>query len=241
MPTAPHAGERPAPPSSPDVHQATGSTGSPRTPGPTGSPRTPGTTTSDTLEPGPALGWLADVLSGAGLTVHEAHGWRSRADAGPFSPVGVLLHHTGVLATPEAPAPSLAAMIGTDGAPAVGRRCHVLVDRNGECWVVAAGRAHHAGPARASGPVPEGDANALYVGVEIEYAATSAEPTQYATSMQKSVAVVAAARIVGALGHDHHFVRAHKETSTTGRTDPFNWDMVSIRDSIRQTLERTGW
>ncbi|MGO4602356.1 peptidoglycan recognition protein family protein [Terrabacter sp. 2YAF2] len=191
---------------------------------------------------GPGLDWLADALSEAGLTVHETIGWRSRAQAGPFAPVGVLIHHTEVLATPEAPAPSLAAMIGVDDAPASrGPRCHVLIDRNAECWVVAGGRAHHAGRARASGPVPEGDADTLFVGVQIEYAATSTEPTQYATSVQKSVAVLAAARIVGALGHDHRYVRAHKETSTTGRTDPFNWDMVSIRDSVRQTLERTGW
>ena len=189
--------------------------------------------------------WLAGALSDAGLTVHETPGWQSRAVTGPFAPVGVLLHHTGAFATPEAPAPSLAELTGdgaagtrvASGAP----RCHVLVDRNGECWVIAAGRAHHAGRALDSGPVPEGSADALYVGVQIEYAATSAEPTQYATSVQKSVAVVVAARIVGALGHDHRFVRAHQETSASGRTDPFNWDMVSIRDSVRQTLGRTGW
>jgi hypothetical protein len=35
-------------------------------------------------------------------------------------------------------------------------------------------------------------------------------------------------------------VRAHRETSPTGAIDPYNWDMVSIRDSVRQALERTG-
>lgn len=199
------------------------------------------TPTTKGLEAGVGLGWLADALSDAGLSVHEVPGWRSRAAAGPFAPAGVLIHHTGTLATPESPAPSLAAMVGDDVPGSPGPRCHVLVDRNGECWVVAAGRAHHAGVAHASGPLPGGAADALYVGVQIEYAATSAQPTQHATSVQKSVAVLVAARLVGALGRDHGHVRAHKETSTTGRTDPFNWDMVSIRDSVRQTLERTGW
>jgi N-acetyl-anhydromuramyl-L-alanine amidase AmpD len=116
----------------------------------------------------------------------------------------------------------------------------VLVDRNAECWVVAAGRAEHAGSAHASGPVPEGDGNAMYVGIEVEYAATNHESTQYATSVQKATAIVAAARIVGRLGTDQHHVRAHKETSRTGSIDPYNWDMVSIRDSVRQAIERSG-
>ena len=220
MPTAPRAGGAPAAPPSPETDRPS----------------------AVLAPPPPSLGWLAEALTGAGLTVHETDGWRSRALPGDFAPVGVLLHHTGAVASPEAPAPSLATLRGEGpDAASPGPRCHVLVDRNAECWVVAAGRADHAGRARASGPVPEGDASALYVGLEIEYAATAADPTQYATSAQKSAAVLAAARIVGALGRDHTFVRAHKETSTTGRTDPFNWDMVSIRDSIRQTLERTGW
>ena len=64
-----------------------------------------------------------------------------------------------------------------DGRPGhVGPLCHVLVDRNGEAWVVAAGRASHAGRADASGPLPEGDGDAVFVGVEVEYAATTTSP-----------------------------------------------------------------
>jgi hypothetical protein len=187
-----------------------------------------------------ALTWLAEALREAGLVVHETPGWQDRAHPGDFEPQGVLLHHTAAFATSTDPHPSLRTLV--DGrADLAGPLCHVLVDRNGECWVVAAGRANPAGRAVASGPVPEGDGVALYVGIEIEYAATSHEPTQYATSVQKSNAIRAAARIVGRLGRDQRHVRAHKETSTTGRVDPWNWDMVSIRDSVRQTLERTGW
>ena len=206
-----------------------------------------GTTTSP---PAPGAGptpadarsvtWLADALRGAGLVVHETAGWMSRARPGEFEPSGVLLHHTATFATTDDPHPSLDTLV--DGEPGrVGPLCHVLVDRNGECWVVAAGRASPAGLAAARGPMPEGDGDTVYIGIEIEYAATGHDPTQYATNAQKSRAIVAAAAIVARLGRDQRHVRAHKETDPTGAIDPYSWDMVSIRDSVRQALERTGW
>ena len=205
--------------------------------GPTPSPTEP--------EAGPArhetgaLTWLAKALRDAGLVVHESSGWTTRTRPGDFAPRGVLLHHTAAFATTSDPHPSLDGLVdGRSGH--VGPLCHVLVDRNGEAWVVAAGRASHAGRADASGPLPEGDGDAVYVGIEVEYAATDHEPTQYATNLQKSNAIVAAAAIVARLGRDQHHVRAHRETSPTGAIDPYNWDMVSIRDSVRQALERTG-
>ncbi|KRF46823.1 N-acetylmuramoyl-L-alanine amidase [Terrabacter sp. Soil810] len=185
------------------------------------------------------LTWLADALRDAGLVVHETSGWTTRLGPGVFEPGGVLLHHTAVLATPSDPHPSLDLVVAGD-ADRLGPLCHVLVDRNGECWVVAAGRASHAGRADTSGPMPEGDGDAVYVGVEVEYAATTQDPTQYATSVQKSTAIVAAATIVARLGRDQRHVRAHRETSPAAAIDPYNWDMVSIRDSVRQALERTG-
>ena len=206
----------------------TGTTTSPPEPG-AGPPR-PGTA---------ALTWLAQALRGAGLVVHETSAWRTRTCPGAFAPQGVLLHHTAAFSTTADPHPSLEGLV--DGrAGRVGPLCHVLVDRNGEAWVVAAGRATHAGWAEASGPIPEGDGDAVYVGVEVEYAATEHDPTQYATSLQKSTAIVAAAAIVARLGRDQRHVRAHRETSPSSAIDPFNWDMVSIRDSVRQALERTG-
>jgi N-acetyl-anhydromuramyl-L-alanine amidase AmpD len=190
--------------------------------------------------------WLADSLRSAGLTVRETSGWETRerpASTGGFAPEGVLLHHTAAYATSSDPHPSLDTVIqGRGGSdPLPGPLCHVLIDRHSVCWVVAAGRANHAGSALASGPMPAGDGNEMYVGIEVEYAATNHVPTQYATSGQKSTAIVAAARIVSRLGHGYRYVRAHKETSTTGKIDPYNWDMTDIRESVRQCLERTGW
>lgn len=205
-----------------------------------------GTTTSPT-EPGadparsavPALTWLVDALRDSGLVIHETSGWRTRSWPGAFEPAGVLLHHTAAFATTTDPHPSLDSLVG--GPPGHGGPlCHVLVDRNGEAWVLAAGRASHAGWADPSGPMAACDGDAVYVGIAVEYAATDHDPTQYATNVQKSNAIVAAAAVVAHLGRDQHHVRAHRETSPTGAIDPYNWDMVSIRDSVRQALERTG-
>src|SRR3954471_7339100 len=186
------------------------------------------------------LTWLADALREAGLVVHETAGWTTRGCLGDFAPQGVLLHHTAAFATASDPHPSLDTVVA-GRADRAGPLCHVLIDRNAECWVVAAGRTHHAGWAGASGPIPEGDGPALYVGIEVEYAGPSGRPTQYATSLQKANAIAAAARIVGRLGGDQRHVRAHKETSATGAVDPYSWDMISLRDSVRQTLEHPGW
>lgn len=189
------------------------------------------------------LGWLAERLREAGLPVHETPGWQDRGRPGPFDPRGVLLHHSAVHATDSDPHPSLSRLVDGARSPVepAGPLCHVLIDRNAECWVIAAGRAEHAGRSRASGPMPEGDGSELYVGIKLEYAATAQRPTQYATSMQKSRAAIVAARIVAALGASELHVRAHKETSHHGRTDPYDWDMTAFRYSVRQCLERTGW
>lgn len=132
--------------------------------------------------------WLADSLRSAGLTVRETNGWETRerpASTGGFAPEGVLLHHTAAYATADNPHPSLNTVIeGRGGAdPLPGPLCHVLIDRNSVCWVIAAGRANHAGAAVASGPMPAGDGNEMYVGIEVEYAATNHSPTQYATRL----------------------------------------------------------
>ena len=42
------------------------------------------------------LDWLATDLRAAGLDVREIDGWQTRAVPGPFAPLGVLIHDTGV-------------------------------------------------------------------------------------------------------------------------------------------------
>ncbi|MEV0697455.1 hypothetical protein AB0I53_05990 [Saccharopolyspora sp. NPDC050389] len=110
------------------------------------------------------LVWLADVLRGAGLRVVETDGWRDRAARGarPNRPVGVLNHHTATPASLARPAPTVRMCI--TGRPDLdGPLCHAVIAFDGTVRMVAAGRANHAGKAKASGPNPGGDGNALYV------------------------------------------------------------------------------
>lgn len=159
--------------------------------------------------------WLADKLRADGyIPVVEQSGWKTRTRPGSYNPVGVLLHHTGATSSRSNPAPSLSVVInGRSDLP--GPLCAVLVDYLGKCRVIAAGRTNNAGTARASGPVPAGDGNTMYVGIEIDY-----NGTQLPANDQYANTVNATAAILHRLGKPASWARCHKETSTTGKWDP---------------------
>lgn len=183
------------------------------------------------------LTWLASALAAAGLRVEESDGWLDRGRPWAFDPVGVLMHHTAFRATGTDPQPALATV--RDGRTGLrGPLCHVLVARDGTCHVVAAGRANHAGEARASGPVAGGDGNVSYVGIEIDYAPQ--DPFgQRPTTVQLGAAVTAAAVIVARLGNGADHVRYHAETSTSGKWDPGGTlDADAFRARVAQELRR---
>ncbi|GAA4858577.1 peptidoglycan recognition protein family protein [Saccharopolyspora rosea] len=175
------------------------------------------------------LVWLADVLRDAGLNVVETPGWRERtADSGPQpEPVGVLEHHTANTASYQNPAPSLQMCIEgrTDLA---GPLCHGLIGFDGTVHLIAAGRANHAGRAKASGPNPEGDGNVLYVGFEWDYQGVDQGPSRE----QYSAALQATAAVLHHLGRPPDAARGHKETSVTGKIDPGHVDMDRFRADL---------
>ena len=166
------------------------------------------------------LTWLPTALRDAGLQVEATPGWADRGRPWAFDPSGVLVHHTAFRATAADPHPALDTVV--DGRTGLrGPLCHLLIDRDAVCHVIAAGRANHAGEARSSGPMPAGDGNASYVGIEIDYAPQ--EPYgQRPTAQQGEAAVRAAAVIVSRFGTGADHVRYHSETSTAGKWDPGN-------------------
>lgn len=180
------------------------------------------------------LVWLADVLRGTGLAVVETPGWRERtATSGPQPvPVGVLEHHTAVQASYENPAPSVELCI--DGRPDLpGPLCHAVIGFDGVVHLIAAGRANHAGEARASGPNPAGDGNTLYVGFEWDYQGVDQgpRPEQYSAGLRATSAVLAH------LGRPPDAARGHKETSVTGKTDPGHVDLDRFRAELTSRNE----
>lgn len=109
-----------------------------------------------------SLTWLPDVLERAGLKVAEQPGWRTRGHGDMGTVRGVMCHHTagpknGIM-------PSLD--IVTNGRPGLaGPLSQLCLGRDGTYFVVAAGRASHAGAGQWQG-ITSG--NSSFIGIEAE-------------------------------------------------------------------------
>lgn len=173
------------------------------------------------------------ILRKHGLKVRVVPGWKTRgrpAYTGSFDPVGVLCHHTATIV-----AWTLAAVLrlltgGRSGLP--GPLCQFGLDRKGTVWLIASGRANHAGVAKSVGSVAAGDGNSLYIGIEAFNSGTGEvwKPRQY-----NAYVLLAAVLQVEFTGNSVNAVAGHKETSTTGKIDPtFNMDV--FRDRVRMMM-----
>lgn len=110
----------------------------------------------------------ADRLRAAGLAVIECAGWQGRGSS-DFNPRGSVDHHTA--GPPTGNAPSLNVCIS--GRPDLpGPLCQVLIGRDNTCYVIAAGRANHAGSGGWNGLA----GNSSVFGIERENVGTPAEP-----------------------------------------------------------------
>ena len=109
-----------------------------------------------------SLTWLPEVLEDAGLKVAEQPGWRTRGHGEMGTVHGVMCHHT---AGPKnGNMPSLG--ICTNGRPGLaGPLSQLCLGRDGTWFVVAAGRAFHAGAGEWEG-ITTG--NSSFIGVEAE-------------------------------------------------------------------------
>ncbi|RYF43361.1 MAG: hypothetical protein EOO27_44370 [Comamonadaceae bacterium] len=65
--------------------------------------------------------------------------------------------------------------------------------------------------------LPAGDGNTMYIGIEVDYAP---QLNQAPSAAQVDAAMEAAAAVITHLGHGKTYVRAHLETSRTGKWDP---------------------
>src|SRR5882762_4634785 len=109
-----------------------------------------------------SLTWLPEVLEDAGLKVAEQPGWRTRGRAEMGTVKGVMCHHT------AGPAAGIMPSLGivTNGRPDLpGPLAQLCLGRDGTFFVVAAGRANHAGAGNWQG-VSTG--NSSLIGIEAE-------------------------------------------------------------------------
>jgi hypothetical protein len=178
---------------------------------------------------------MADVLRRAGLKVVEIPGWKTRGRPGTFAPVGVLCHHTGSANTgldKEYGYANWMATVGRSDLPAP--LAQLALGRAGTFYVMAAGRANHAGRCKLiAGLKPSysgatyGDGNAQLVGIEAMNNGTEGwSDAQYSAYTRGCAALNAAYRfpLSRTLGH--------KETSLSGKWDPGGINMTTFRGDV---------
>lgn len=169
---------------------------------------------------------IAERLRKVGLKVVEIDGWRTRGSSS-FYPVGSVDHHTAGARSGNAP--SLGICInGRAGLP--GPLCNVLVGRDNTCYVIAAGRANHAGQGSWRGY----SGNSKVYGVERENIGTTNEPW---TEDQTHAAALTHAALLGPNGNPD-LVCEHKEWAPGRKVDCHTITGANMRQRVRSIIFR---
>jgi hypothetical protein len=114
----------------------------------------------------PYLTWLADACRETGYPVIEVPGWRSAGHGPMTAGHGVVGHWTAGPAQDKTASNTPSLAVVRDGRPGLdGPLCNVYTAFDGTLYVVAAGKAYHAGVSSWRG---ESDLNGLYLGNEVE-------------------------------------------------------------------------
>jgi N-acetyl-anhydromuramyl-L-alanine amidase AmpD len=172
--------------------------------------------------------WLKEVLLNAKLKVAEVPGWEERT-AGEMGPVfGVVCHHT---AGPKhGNMPSLKVLV--DGRPDLrGPLAQLGLGRDGTFYLVAAGRANHAGPGEWQG-VTQGNRN--LIGIEAENTGLPGDPwpAVQLDAYQRGVAAILKHAGLGALR-----CAGHKEYALPhGRKSDPTLDMPAFRKLVAKFM-----
>jgi N-acetyl-anhydromuramyl-L-alanine amidase AmpD len=109
-----------------------------------------------------SLTWLPDVLQREGLKISEVDGWRTRGHGDMDRVRGVICHHTGTATGGNMPSLNLLINGRTDLS---GPLANLGLGRDGTFYIIAAGRAFHAGPGSWKG-LTRG--NSSFIGIEAE-------------------------------------------------------------------------
>jgi hypothetical protein len=164
------------------------------------------------------------IARSKGLRVTFEPGWETRGNGYTGRYVGVSVHHTGTPSSVSNPFPTRRLLReGRDDLS--GPLCNSAGPADGSIHVMAAHAANHAGASggRSMGPLPVTRLfNPLVWGHEIDYAGSVPMLTaQYRAAVLWSIAVLQALREHGQISSaDPQRIRAHAETSITGKWDP---------------------
>lgn len=175
-----------------------------------------------------SLTWLPEVLEKAGLKVAEAPGWRTRGRGDMGVVRGVMCHHT-VNGNPGN-MPSLNLLInGRKDLP--GPLSQLGLGRDGCYYVIAAGRANHAGAGKWES-VTLG--NSSFIGIEAEHSGNPADPWPAA---QKDAYARGVAALLKKIGAQANMCCGHKEYALpAGRKPDPCFDMPAFRSEVASWL-----
>lgn len=176
-----------------------------------------------------SLIWMPEVLLKAGLKVATHDGWETRGAGDVATVQGILCHHT---AGPKnGNMPSLGTLVkGRPDLP--GPLAQLGLGRDGTYYVIAAGRANHAGKGSWQG-VENG--NASFIGIEAENTGRANDqpwPEAQVEAYQRGVAA-----LLGHLGLSALACAGHKEYALPrGRKPDPSFDMIAFRAGVAALL-----
>lgn len=180
---------------------------------------------------------LATTLRKHGLKVTSLPGWSTRGHNRRFVPAGVLCHHTA--SSSDGLAGTNVLRAGRSDLP--GPIANLGLSRSGRVYLVAAGHAYHAGTAKSSGTMAAGNGNEIYIGIEAMNRGTG---EKWNKKQYDAYVLLCAVLSVEVTGNSHNTVRAHKETSVTGKIDPFgptpyerSFDMGKFRSRVAAKMK----
>jgi peptidoglycan hydrolase-like protein with peptidoglycan-binding domain len=188
-----------------------------------------------------SLTWLPDVLQMAGLKVSLVPGWETRGHRGDVGRIfGVICHHTGVPSGGNIP--TLRSLInGRRASPGLsaipGPLAQLGLGRDGTFFVVAAGRANHAGPGSftftenaISRTIENGNTN--FIGIEAENTGQTTDPwpPKQLDAYQRGVAA-----ILKHIRRGSEFCIGHKEWAPGRKPDP-SFKMGDFRTEVAKIL-----
>lgn len=173
---------------------------------------------------------MPKILRSYGLKVVVVPGWRTRgrpASTGTFNPVGVLWHHTATAISSSIAAILSLLVRGRSDLP--GPLAQFGLGRDGTVYLIAAGRANHAGAAKSAGSVASGDGNSLYIGIE---AFNNGVGEKWPQEQLLAYVLLSAVLSIEITGNSAKTINGHKETSITGKIDPNGIDMSWARGAV---------
>lgn len=173
---------------------------------------------------------LANILRKANLTVVEEPGWKTRGHGVMKSVKSIIVHHTAGPATGEYPS----LRVVRDGrADLPGPIAQLGLGRSGKWYVIAAGKAYHAGSTKDDAIF--GNPNAI--GIEAEGKGTPADATghKYWPAAQWNSYVRGVKALQAAYGIPTSRVLGHKEAVVpAGRKIDPNFSMTEFRAALNK-------